>query len=374
MDLSLSNEQKLLQDSVGKFIHNDYAFETRRALAQSERGFSDDNWQQFAELGWLMAPFSEDVGGLGGGAVETMLMMEAFGRGLLVEPYWASIIFAGNCLVAAGSAQCAELLGALMAGQLQLAVAFAEPQARYDLQDVITSADPRDQGYVINGRKCVVFNGPAAEKIILVARTAGKHRDRAGISLFVVDATASGISRQDYHTVDGMRASEMMFDGVVVDAGALLGTADNGLVLLEQAVAHALLGLGAEAAGIMDYTYKTTVEYTSTRKQFGQPLSSFQVLQHRMVDMFIETEQTKSLVLKAALELSQQDENTQRAVSGLKVQVGKGGRYVGQQAIQLHGGMGMTDEMAVGHYFKRLTTINQTLGDTEYHLHRYRSL
>lgn len=371
MDFSYSDDQKLLLESIEKFLANDYSFESRRTLAESDLGYGEKNWKTFADLGWLMAPFAAEDGGLGGGPVDAMLMMEAFGRHLVLEPYWASVIFAGAFLRQDTNAERrVQLITALGAGELQLAVAFAEPQSRYNLDLVETEAREKSGKYSITGTKSVVINGPSADRFIVVTRTSGAKNDPDGISLFLVDANAKGISRQDYFTVDAGRASEIQFEGVAVSADDAIGEIGKGLPILQQAAAWGILGLGAEASGAMEASYKQTVEYTRERKQFGQPISSFQVLQHRMVDMFIETEQTKSLVLMLALKL-QQDTDVQKSASALKAQVGKAGRYIGQQSIQLHGGMGMTDELAIGHYFKRLTVINQTLGDREYHLHNY---
>ena len=374
MDFSYSDIQKQLLDQVERFLENDYDFEARRGWADSDLGYSEDNWKQFAELGWLGMPFAEEDGGYGGGPVDAMLFMEAFGKSLVLEPYWASVVFAGAFLRQDDNAERRkELITALARGELKLAVAFAEPNSRYSLSRVETEAKESGDGYAISGHKSVVVGAPSADKLIVVARTGGGVGDEDGISLFLVDANAAGVNRQDYFTVDAGRASEIQFEGAEVSADDCIGGIGTGFAILQRAAAWGILGLGAEAAGAMDSSYKQTVEYTRERKQFGVPISSFQVLQHRMVDMFIETEQTKSLVLMLALNL-QQDEDVEKSAAALKAQVGKGGRYVGQQSIQLHGGMGMTDELAIGHYFKRLTVINQTLGDREHHLKRYAAL
>jgi alkylation response protein AidB-like acyl-CoA dehydrogenase len=371
MDFSFSDEQRLLQDSVQRFIQNGYTFDERQKLIKSEEGFSRENWSTFAELGWLGLPFSEEDGGFGGTPIETMIMMEEFGKGLVVEPYISTIIMAGTILSEGGSAEQKEtLLAEMIEGSKLAALAFVEPQARFNLADIVTTAQKSDSGYTINGFKGVVIGGPSADVLIVPARTSGDQRDEAGITLFLVDARAEGVSRRDYPTVDGLRASEITFEGAV--ASSVLGEIDGGYVLLEKAIDYAILATGAEAVGAMEVLYKATVEYCKTREQFGQPIGKFQVLQHRMVDMFIEHEQSKSLLYMAAMRLDEgYGPAARKAVSALKVQVGKGGKFVGQGAVQLHGGMGMTDELNIGHYFKRLTTIETLFGNVDHHLRKY---
>jgi alkylation response protein AidB-like acyl-CoA dehydrogenase len=373
MDFSLSEEQTMLQDSVQRFVQNDYSFDQRQKTVKEGEGFSREVWQNFAELGWLALPFSEEVGGIGGGPIETMILMEEFGKGLVVEPYLSTILLAGKALEEAGTSAHKEgLLGEIIAGSKLGARAFVEPQARFSLNDCTTTATKTDAGYEINGFKGVVLGGPSADVLVVVARTSGEQKDDAGLTLFLVDANASGVSRRDYPTVDGLRASEITFEQVVVNEADVLGEVDGGLSVLEKVIDQAILAVGAEAVGAMEVLYKTTVEYCKTREQFGQPIGKFQVLQHKMVDMFMEHEQTKSLVYMAALRLdSAYDVLARKAVSALKVQVGKGGTLVGQGAVQLHGGMGMTDELNVGHYFKRLTTIDALFGNTDHHLKKY---
>ena len=375
MDFSFTEEQSLLQDSVQRFVQNSYEFETRQKLVKTEEGFSRDNWSSFAELGWLALPFAEESGGFGGTAVETMIMMEEFGKGLVVEPYVTTVIMAGSIIEAGGStAQKEGVLAEIMAGTKLAAVAYVEPQARFNLADVTTSAVASDDGYTLNGFKGVVLGGPSADVLVVPARTSGEQRDRDGITLFLVDASAEGISRRDYPTIDGGRASEVTIDNVSVGAGDMLGEAGAGLELLEVGINNGILAVCAEAVGAMEVLYKTTVEYCKTREQFGQPIGKFQVLQHRMVDMFMEHEQAKSLLYMAAIRMSEDDDVAARkAISALKVQVGKGGRFVGQNAIQLHGGMGMTDELNVGHYFKRITAVETLFGNADFHLKQYSS-
>ncbi|MFZ8914098.1 MAG: pimeloyl-CoA dehydrogenase small subunit [Gammaproteobacteria bacterium] len=373
MDFSLSEEQTLLKDSLERFIQNDYDFDTRRKVMAGEEGFSRENWKQFAELGWLAVPFAEEDGGIGGGAIELMIVMEQLGRGLVVEPYLATVILAGGALKYAGNeAQKGAYLGAIIEGSKMGALAFAEPQSRFNLADVATTAAADGDGYVLSGHKAVVLGGPSADFFVVSARTSGGPRDADGITLFLVDGDAAGLSRRDYPTVDGLRASEVTLDGVKVGADAVLGTIGGGHAVLEQVIDEATLAVGAEAVGGMEVCYKDTVEYSKQRVQFGQPIGKFQVLQHRMVDMFMEYEQAKSMMYLAAMRL---DEGygavAKKAVSGFKVQVGKSGRFVGQQAVQLHGGMGMTEELNIGHYFKRLTMIDTTFGNVDFHLKRY---
>ena len=375
MDFSFTEEQSLLQDSVQRFVQNSYEFETRQKLIKTEEGFSRDNWSSFAELGWLALPFPEDSGGFGGTAVETMIMMEEFGKGLVVEPYVTTVIMTGSIIEAGGSIAHREgVLAEIMAGTKLGSVAYVEPQARFNLADVTTTATATDDGYIVSGFKGVVLGGPSADLLVVPARTSGEQRDTEGITLFLIDANAEGISRRDYPTIDGGRASEITFEKVAVSSADVLGEVGEGLSLLEVGINNGILAVCAEAVGAMEVLYKTTVEYCKTREQFGQPIGKFQVLQHRMVDMFMEHEQAKSLLYMAAIRMSEDDELAAiKAISALKVQVGKGGRFVGQNAIQLHGGMGMTDELNVGHYFKRITAVETLFGNADFHLKKYSS-
>ena len=376
MDFSFSEEQTLLQDSIEKFIQNDYAFETRQKVVKNEQGFSSENWKTFAELGWLGVPFPEADGGFGGQAIEAMIMAEQFGRGLVVEPFLATVVLAGGALKIAGTAdQKEKYLAGVIAGSLQGALAYAEPQGRFNLADLTTTAEKFGAGYSLNGYKAVVLNGPAADFFVVSARTAGGQRDADGVSLFVVAAAAEGVGRRDYPTVDAFQASEITLDNVTVGADALIGEEGKGLAVIEQVIDEGILAVGSEAVGCMEVLYKATVEYCKTREQFGQPIGKFQVLQHRMVDMFMEHEQSKSLMYMAAMRMDEgYGPEAQKAVSAFKVQVGKSGRFVGQSAVQLHGGMGMTEELNVGHYFKRLTMVDTLFGNVDFHLKRFGSL
>ena len=376
MDFSFTEEQTLLQESVSRFMQNDYGFEARQKNASTEQGFSAENWQTFAELGWLGVPFSEADGGFGGGAIETALMSEQFGRGLLIEPFLATVILAGGAIKHGGSEeQKSQYLPGIIDGSKHAALAFVEPQARFNIADVTTTATADGDDYVLNGYKAVVLNGPQADFLVVSARTSGEQRDEDGVSLFVMDAATAGISRRDYPTVDAFRASEITFENVKLGADSLVGEAGKGLPILQQAIDDGVLSVGAEAVGCMEVLYKDTVEYCKQREQFGQPIGKFQVLQHRMVDMFMEHEQSKSLMFMAAMRMAEgYGAEAQKAVSAFKVQVGKSGKFVGQNAVQLHGGMGMTEELNIGHYFKRLTIIDTLFGNVDFHLQRFGAL
>jgi alkylation response protein AidB-like acyl-CoA dehydrogenase len=360
---------------VQRFIQNDYSFEHRQKLIASDEGFSRDNWAAFAELGWLALPFSEADGGFGGTAVETMILMEEFGKGLIVEPYLSSIVMSASLIARAGSDEQKESwLQPVLQGEKLAALAFIEPQARFNLADVKTVAAADAGGFCISGFKGVVLGGPSADFLIVPARTNGSQTDEKGISLFLVDARSDGVHRRNYPTIDGFRASEVTFKDVEVTSDAVLGEIDGGLGSLQFAIDQAIMAVGAEATGAMEVLYKSTVEYCKTREQFGQPIGKFQVLQHRMVDMFIEHEQTKSLAYMAAMRLAENyDDESRKSLAALKVQAGRGGKFVGQNAVQLHGGMGMTNELNIGHYFKRLTAIDTLFGNADFHLKRYAS-
>lgn len=375
MDFSYSEEQQMLQASIGKFISQDYDWDSRQALAKSASGFSAEHWQLFAELGWLTVPFKEADGGFGGSAVDLIVMMEEFGKGLLVEPFLANTVLAGTVLAeTASEEQKSELLQPLMAGELQLAFAYAEPQSRYEAAAVACSAELANEQLVINGHKAVVLNGEAAEKLLVSVRTAGGSTDRDGISLVWVDANAPGVRRTSYATVDGQRAADIWFDKVTVPAANLLGEIGGAVAVIELALDRAALAACAEAVGAMQVSLTKTVEYSKIRKQFKVTLSTFQALQHRMANMFIEVEQAKSILLMAAMEMDRLDGRAAKALSAAKSRIGKAARLVGQESIQIHGGIGVTDELDVGHYFKRLTAIQFSFGSTDYHTARFAEL
>jgi len=364
MDFNYTDEQNALRDTLTRFIAKDYGFEQRRALAKSAEGFSRDHWKQFADLGLLALPFHEDFGGMNGNAVDTMLVMEAFGRGLVLEPYLATVVVAGHLVRDAGStAQKEALLPAIAGGELMLALAHYERGARYEVSRVDTAAKADGAGWKLSGAKGVVLGGGAADTLLVSANT-GK-----GLSLFLVDSKAAGVTVRSYMTQDGARAAEVRLDNVSVNADALIGTQDGALPIVERALDYGIAALCAESVGIMTALNEATLEYLKTRKQFGQPIGRFQALQHRMVDMVIATEQARSMAMMAAVKADSPDAaERRRAISAAKAYVGQQARFVGQQAVQLHGGMGVVDELNVSHCFKRLTMINATFGDVDHHL------
>ena len=376
MNFSLSEEQRLLKDSAERFVRENCSLDQRRALVESEPGYSERSWRQMAELGWLGVGVPEAFGGTGGGPVEMMVLMDAFGAGLLVEPYFPSVVLGAGLVTEAGTeAQKAAILPATVAGEIKLAFAWAEPQSGFDLFDVRTTAARRGDGWVVDGAKGVVLGAAAAERIVVSARTSGDSRDRNGIGLFLVDREADGVTLRDYRTVDGLRAAEIAFENVAVGVDAALGDPGDALPAIEAVAERAIAALCAEAVGVMDVIVRDTAEYLKTRKQFGRPIGAFQVLQHQFTDMLIANEEARSMTYVATLRLDERDAAVRaKAVSGAKHLVGRHGRMIGQRAIQLHGGMGMTEEMAVGHYFKRLTMIDVMFGDEAYHLKRYAAL
>jgi alkylation response protein AidB-like acyl-CoA dehydrogenase len=370
MDFTFDETQRLLTDSVDRFITADYDFETRQRFAASEPGYSPEVWRSFAEFGWLALPFAEIDGGFAGGPVETMILMQAFGRGLVVEPYLANVVLAGGIIRRlADDAQREAWLGPLIGGELQAALAFVEPQARYELADVATEAREEGSGWRLSGTKGVVLNGGNAELLIVPARTDGGRRDADGITLFAVAADSRGVAVRRYATVDGAQAAEIVFGDVRVEAAAVLGTVGQGFGALEAAVEDATLAVCAEAVGIMRTLTERTVAYSKARVQFGAAIGSFQALQHRMVDMLTACEQSYSLLLWAT-SCHAGGGDSRRAVSAMKYQVGTAGRKVGQEAVQIHGAMGVTWELDVAHYFKRLTAIGQIFGNADWHLDR----
>lgn len=375
MDFSYSEEQQMLQDSIAKFVQNDYDFDTRMKLVKSDTGYGEDNWKLFAELGWLMVPFSEADGGLGGSAADLMVVMEEFGKGIVIEPFLATAVLGGGLVAAAGNdTQKAELIGGIMEGALQMAFAYAEPQSRYNLSDVVTTAKKDGDNYVLSGHKAVVLNGGAADVIVVSARTSGAQTDAEGISLFLVDAKSDGVRIKSYRTQDGGRAAEVHLDNVSVPADKLLGEEGKALPVINHVINRAILSICAEAVGAMEMSYKKTVEYTKTRVQFGVPIAKFQALQHRMADMFVEHQQAKSIVLMAAMQLDQGGVEADKAVSAMKSRIGKAGRKIGQESIQIHGGIGVTEELDVGHYFKRLTMVELLFGTGDFHTQRFSQL
>jgi alkylation response protein AidB-like acyl-CoA dehydrogenase len=372
VDFTFTEEQQMLRDTVRRFVTDDYAFDTRKRSVADPRGWSAGAWRTFADMGLLGVPFAEQHGGIGGTPVETMIVMEELGRGLVVEPYFATVVFGGGLVDRAGSEpQKRAVLPAVASGERMLAVAHTEAQSRFDLFDVAVSARKQGGGYRLQGAKTVVLNGESAQQFVVSARTSGGQRDRGGITLFLVDRDAPGVSVRGYRTFDGQRAAEVTFADAALGTDRVLGPVDGGLPFLEQAADVACAALCAEAVGLMEVINAMTLEYTRNRQQFGQPISGFQVLQHRMVDMMTHLEQTRSLSYLASGRCRADDASVRaRSVSAAKAHAGLSGKVVAESAIQLHGGMGVTNEMAVGHYCKRLTLIDFILGDADHHLER----
>jgi pimeloyl-CoA dehydrogenase small subunit len=370
MDFALTEEQELLRHSVQRLFADHYAFDARKRYAQEPGGYSRALWARYAELGLLGLPFAEEHGGSAGGPVETMIVMEEVGRALALEPYLSTVVLAGGLLrLGGGKALCADLVPKIAGGDLMLAFAHAERQSRYDLADVAASARREGAGYVLDGAKSLVLHGDSAGKFIVSARLSGGQRDRHGLALFVVDAAAKGVSTRGYGTVDGLRAAEVTLAGVRVDAGAAIGEPGKAYPLIERVVDTAIAALAAEAVGAMTAMHEQTVDYMKTRKQFGVTIGSFQALQHRAAEMLVALEQARSMALLATMMAAEENVRERRqAISAAKVQIGRSARIVGHGAIQIHGGIGMTMEAKVGHYFKRVTTIDATFGDADYHL------
>ncbi|SVB66518.1 uncharacterized protein METZ01_LOCUS219372, partial [marine metagenome] len=341
VDFTLSDEQKLLKNSVDRLIADKYDLDVRRALVSSEDGFGRENWQTFAELGWLAIPFSEADGGLGGGAVEIMVLMEAFGRGLVVEPFLSTILTGASFVEALGDKEQKEaILPSVIEGKKLLSFAHVEPQARFTLSDIATNATSDGSGYSISGQKAVVFGGDSADQLIVSARISGEQRDEKGISLFLVDTDTKGLTRRSYQTVDGLRAADVSLKDVRVSPQALLGKTGDAFTTIETVIDRATAAVCAEAVGAMDALHEQTLEYLKTREQFGVALGKFQALQHRSVDMFIACQEARTMTYLATLSLDKPRNERIRAVSGAKSYIGRAGRLVGQEAVQLHGGMG----------------------------------
>jgi pimeloyl-CoA dehydrogenase small subunit len=372
MDFDFTDEQRMLQDSVQRLLAEHGSFEQRLAHRHEPHGYSRALWARFAELGLLALPFDEPDGGLGGGPVDVLIVMQALGRALALEPYLASVVLAGGLLREAGSAeQRRQLVPDIAAGEMTLAFAHAEAQSRYGLADVSASARADGDGWVLDGEKRCVTAGDTADRLIVSARVSGEARDREGVSLFIVDANADGVTRRGYRTQDHTRAADIRFERVRVARNALLGPPGAAVPCIERAVDVATAALCAEAVGVMERLHELTVEYLKVRKQFGVAIGSFQALQHRAVDMLVALEQARSMALYAAMMCTEPDATERsRAISAAKVQVGRSARFVGQEAIQLHGGIGMTEECQAGHYFRRLTMIELQCGDTAHHLRR----
>jgi alkylation response protein AidB-like acyl-CoA dehydrogenase len=372
MDFDLTDDQRLLTDSVTRLLGNEYGFEQRKALLRTEMGWSERLWAQYAELGLLGLPIAEDFGGFGGGPVDIMLLMQAFGRHLVLEPYLATVVLGATAIKLAGSAaQQEEILSGIAAGETRLAFAHGERQARYDMTDVLTTAKPNAGGFLLEGAKSVVLHGDCADKLVVSARTGGGRDDAAGISLFLVDGNASGVARRGYTLRDGTRAAEISLSGVQVARGAMLGELDQALGTIIRVTEAGIAATGAEVIGAMETMQAMTLDYLKTRQQFGKPIGENQALQHRAAEMLVAMEQGRSMAMLAAMMVDEPDaEERARNIAMAKVGVGQAGRFVSQNAVQLHGGIGMTEEYAVGHFFRRVMVVEHMFGDTAYHLDR----
>lgn len=370
MDFDLTEEQSILKDSLGRLLADNYTFEDRKRFMDSPEGWSQEMWGRYAEMGLMALPFAENDGGIGGGPVETMIVMEALGQAIALEPYFPTVVIGGGFLRLGGNSdQKAEFIGQIAEGSLKLAFAQVERNSRFDLHHVETQASKVGGDYVLSGAKSVVLHGDCADRLIVTARTAGGPRDTGGIGVFIVDANAPGVSRHGYAMQDGLRGAEISFDKVKVPASAVIGDPENGLPLVTRVIDQAIAALSAEALGVMSAMHALTLDYLKVRKQFGVPIGSFQVLQHKAVDMYVALEQARSITLYATMMADSEDDlERARAMHAAKTEIGRGGRLVGENAIQLHGGAGMTMEYAVGHYFKRATMIDLTFGDSGHHL------
>jgi pimeloyl-CoA dehydrogenase small subunit len=371
MDFDLSEEQRLLKDSVDGLLKGSYDFESRKKYRAEKGGYSKAIWEKFAEQGLLGLPFSEDDGGFGAGPIETMIVMEALGRNLVVEPYLDTVVLGGGFLRRASAEQRAAYLPGIIDGSKTMAFAQVERNSRYDLGDVSTTAKKSGSGYTLSGEKFVVGHGDTADTLIVTARISGGQRDAKGVGVFLVPANAKGVDIHGYETQDGSRAADIKFDNVEVGADALIGDADNGLSIVNQVADDARIALCAEAVGAMEEALKVSVEYIKERKQFGVAIGSFQALQHRAADMFTALETARSMSFLASMASSYTDlDDRAKTVAAAKVQIGRSARFVGQGGVQLHGGVGVTMEYRIGHYFKRLTMIEQQFGDADFHLRR----
>jgi alkylation response protein AidB-like acyl-CoA dehydrogenase len=369
MDFNLKEEQQQFADALKRWIDKDYGFETRMQIVQSEAGVSDAAWRTLVELGMTALPVPEEQGGFSGSAVDLYVVMKELGRGLVVEPYFATVLGAEFLKRGAGHA---SLLEQVAAGELKLACALHERQSRHDLAYIATTATADGQGFIIDGAKSVVVHGAQAHSLIVSARSAGNGRDHAGISLFVVPADAPGVTITGYRSLDGLRAANIVFDQVKVDGAALIGAPGEGYQILDACLDYGAALLCAEALGAMEALFDATLDYLKTRTQFGAPIGKFQALQHRMADMFIHLEQARSMALLAAVKVGSDDAGERRAaVSAAKYRIGEAARFIGQQAVQLHGGMGVTNELPAAHHFKRLATIELSFGDGDHHLRRF---
>ncbi len=376
MDFRLNEEQQMLQDTVARLVRGEYSFEKRLEFSETELGFSADFWRQLSELGLTAVPFSEELGGFGGGGVEVQSVMTELGRGLCLEPYMQSVILGGGLIGQAGNdSQKETWLAGIASGELKAAVGLQEPQSFYDLNNVETHAEKNSEGYVLNGRKAVVIGGHCADLIVVSARTSGDTRDADGISLFALSPDTAGVERRTYPTIDGAKGCDITLNNVQVGSDALLGEEGNAADVIEYQAGRAIAALCAEAVGVMEMANELTLDYLKQRKQFGVPIGKFQVLQHRMVDMMSELEQARSMaILAASVADGEQTDERRRVLAAAKNVIGRAGQFISEAGIQSHGGIGMTWEYNFAHYAKRLITINHQLGDDDFHLERYAAL
>jgi alkylation response protein AidB-like acyl-CoA dehydrogenase len=373
MNFDYSEEQRLLADTLKRFLAGNYALEARAKIIASTAGYSEEVWAAFAEMGLLGVPFDSEYGGFGGSAVDVMTIMDAIGEGLVVEPYLATVGLGGQVVARGGTAaQKQRILTAVAEGQAKLALAQTERGTRYDLQHVVTRARRSGEGWVLDGEKCAVLHGGCADLLVVSARTAGHPTDARGISLFLVRRESPGVTAQEYRTIDNLRAVDLQFSGAVVPGEALIGPEGDGLALLEEVVDYGTALLCAEAVGAIRYANEATLAYLKSRRQFGVPIGSFQALQHRMVDMLISYEQARSMACLACVKVDTADvAERRRIVSAAKIKIADACRHVSQEAVQLHGGMGMTEDLKISHTFRRLTVIAQAFGDVDHHLERF---
>jgi alkylation response protein AidB-like acyl-CoA dehydrogenase len=357
---------------VTSFVRDNYPWDAREAIVKTEEGWKPENWSQFAELGLLGVPFAEEFGGLGGSVVDTMIVMEQFGKGLVVEPYMPSVVLAGGLISSLGSKEQVEsIIPNIISGDLRYAFAHSEPQSRFDLFDVKTSAAVSGDDFILNGFKSVVFGGPIATHLIISARTSGDQRDTNGITLFLVDKKSEGLTLQNYPTIDEYRASEVVIENLKVSKDMVLGEVDNAYNAIDENIDRSTIAVCAEAVGILEVLKDATIDYCKNRKQFGQAIGKNQSIQHRLVDMMIEYEQSKSILYMACTSDLSDPTSRKKAVSAAKARIGKAIKYVGENSIQLHGGMGMVDEYLVSHYFKRATMLGVLFGNEDYHMKRF---
>jgi len=371
MNFDLTEEQEMIRESLSRFLRDRYDFEARGKIIKSEAGWSPEVWGQLAELGLMAVPFAEEHGGLDGGPTDIMVVMEELGRALVVEPYLPTVVLAGSILQAVGGDVAGELIPQIAGGELVMGLAYAEPRSRYDLFHVETTAEKSGDAYTLSGHKSVVLAAPLAGKLIVSARTSGNARDRDGISLFLIDPQADGITVKDYRTIDGFAAGDVILDKA---PATQIGTKGEGLALLEMAIDRGIIACAAEMTGLAKRMTELTVEYTRQREQFGVPLSKQQVLQHAMADMFMAGEEMKSMAVRATALADAGHAERAKAAAMAKVFIGKTGKFVGETAVQLHGGMGITEEMAIGHYFMHATMLDTLFGNRDYHQRRYEAL